>query len=323
MTAKVPLYPFLLNPTLHVTVWGGRKLQSVYQKNLPTDEPYGESWELYDTSTVANGPLAGQTLGEVLAEYGPDLIGPKNDPAEGFPLLAKLIEAQQWLSIQVHPNDAQAQRLDGKPRGKTEAWYILATEPGAQLAIAIQPGTTRDQMAQAIRNNTLEDLVVYADVVPGDVLFIPAGTVHAIGPGVMLYEIQQACELTYRLYDWGRMGLDGKPRPLHIEKGVEVSHLDSVPEIKHTGSDTSAVVCLVSCPFFETLLYRLDGETVSLDTQARTFHALTCIEGRAVVTAGDTAPVEIGLGQTVLIPASVGQYSLSGIARVLRAYQPE
>lgn len=320
---KTPLYPLLLKSTLHVKVWGGRQLESVLNKHLPSAEPYGESWELHDTSTVANGALAGHTLGDLLAAYGADLVGPDSDPAEGLPLLVKLIDAADWLSVQVHPDDAQAREYEGDPRGKSEAWYILAARPESKLVIGVEPGVTHEEMAEAIHTNTLEALLVYAPVAPGDALFIPAGTVHAIGAGVLLYEIQQSSDVTYRLYDWGRMGLDGKPRPLHIEKGVAVSRLDTLPQVKRTHGDAAATVSVVSSQHFTTLLHQLDGEIdLMLTTNGRRFHALTCIEGEAVIYARETQ-TRFVMGQTALIPASLGAYTLTGAARILRSAQPE
>jgi mannose-6-phosphate isomerase len=317
------LYPLLLQPALHTRVWGGRRLETLFHKSLPTAEPYGESWEMHDTSTIVNGPLAGRTIGDVLNQYGHALVGPDNDPANGFPLLAKFLDAAEWLSIQVHPDDEQARRLEDEPRGKTEAWYILSAEPGAKLVIGVQPGTSREDMAQAIRTNTLENLLVYADVTVGDVLCIPAGTIHALGPGLLIYEIQQSSDLTYRLYDWGRMGLDGEPRPLHIDKGVAVANVDSLPELKHTAGDSRPVVEIVRSLFFTTRLHQLNprnGPRITLDTENRCFHILTCIEGTAAVAAGDTR-LEMQPGHTVLIPANQGTYTLSGTARVLRSFQ--
>jgi mannose-6-phosphate isomerase len=308
------LYPLLLEPALHIKVWGGRRLETKLHKHLPTAEPYGESWELHDTSKVVNGALAGNTLGDLLARYGHDLIGAHNDPAEGFPLLAKLIDASEWLSVQVHPDDAQAARLEGEPRGKTEAWYILSAEPGAQLVVGVQPGTSRQGMMEAIRTNTLESLLVYAEVRAGDVLFIRAGTVHAIGGGILLYEIQQSSDTTYRLYDWGRMGLDGKPRELHIDKGVEVANTTAPARVEHPVQNP-----VTACEYFTTMLDTIGGD-MTLSTQGRVFHALTCIEGQARLSAGESQ-VKMHIGQSVLVPASVGDYRLSGQGRVLRSFQ--
>ncbi len=317
------LYPLLVEPSLHVKVWGGRRLETVMHKALPTSEPYGESWELHDTAMVANGPLAGQTISTVLKQYGAELVGLGNDPAQGFPLLAKILDAADWLSVQVHPDDEQARSLEGDPRGKTEAWYVLAADPEAQLVLAVQPGTTREVMAGAIRENALESMLVYANVVPGDVLFIPAGTVHALGPGLLIYEIQQSSDTTYRLYDWGRMDLNGQPRALHVDKGVEVSNVETLPEIRHTGDNRMPVVDVVSSPYFTTLLHQLNprnGQRITLDTGGRRFHILTCIEGTVTITAGDHS-LELEQGRTALIPAALGVYTLSGTGRVLRSYQ--
>ncbi len=313
------LYPLPLNPALHVKVWGGRRLESALGKRLPTPEPYGESWELHDTAAVAGGPLAGRALGVLLAEYGAALVGPGYDPAGGFPLLAKLIDASEWLSVQVHPDDAQARALEGQPRGKTEAWYILAAEPGARLVIGVQPGTSREQMAQAIRDGALERLLVYADVAAGDAVFIPAGTVHAIGGGILLYEIQQSSDTTYRLYDWGRLDLDGRPRTLHIEKGVQVANLDSLPQLVRTASAAGPVVEIARSAYFAARLYRLAAGSARLDTQGERFHALTCVSGAARL-AWTSGSIALEAGQTVLVPACIGPYRLDGRAQVLCAH---
>lgn len=313
------LYPMLLAPALHVKVWGGRRLETVMKKSLPTPEPYGESWELHDTSTVINGEYAGQMLGQILEKLGTDLIGTNNNPADGFPLLAKILDAEQWLSIQVHPNDAQAHELENDPRGKTEAWIILAAQPDAKLVIGVQPGTSQDAMAQAIRNNKMEDIAYYADVKVGDVLYVEANTIHALGPGILLYEIQQSSNTTYRLYDWGRMGLDGKPRELHIEKGVEVSNLDTLPEITHP--DTSnAINTLVAEQFFTTRLIHTQAEqSVEVKTNGF-FHALTCTEGELKVSSNDET-ISMTLGQSALIPASLANYTVTGSGKALVSSQ--
>lgn len=318
------LYPLLMIPALHTRVWGGRQLETVLGKTLPTAEPYGESWEMHDTATVANGPLAGRSVGSLLSEYGAALIGSGNDPAEGMPLLVKFLDAQDWLSVQVHPDDEQARALEGDPRGKTEAWYVAAAAPGARLVNAIQPGYSREDVASAIRENRLEDLLVYAEAQVGDVLLNHAGGIHALGPGLLIYEIQQSSDVTYRLYDWGRVGLDGKPRPLHIEKGLTVSRLGEIPALTPTAGSSLPVVDVVQCPYFQTRLHQLtprNGTRISLDTGGTHFHILTSIAGSVVIRAGAEA-VTLGAWQTALIPASVGIYALEGEARILRSNLP-
>ena len=312
------LYPLLLQGSLHTKVWGGRKLETLLGKTLPTDEPYGESWELHDTAVVTNGDLQGKTLGDLLETYGVLLVGTDNDPAEGFPLLGKFLDASDWLSIQVHPNDEQAAQLEGQPRGKTEAWIFLHAEPDAKLVIGVEPGTSREVMANAIRDGELEQHLVYAHSQAGDVLLLHANTVHALGPGLLIYEIQQSSDTTYRLYDWNRMGLDGKPRTLHIDKGVQVSNVAFLPDVTHPDGDNP--VTLVECPYFKTVKHILDGGTITLSTGGK-FHALTCISGAVTVQNGDTI-VLCEIGQTVLIPAALEIYSMTGIGTVLRSWQP-
>ncbi len=317
MSLEFNLYPLLLTPTVHLRVWGGRRLAEVLHKNLPTDAPYGESWELHDSAMISNGALSGRTLGDALVEYGTALIGTDNNPAEGFPLLAKFLDAQDWLSVQVHPDDAQAAKLEGEPRGKTEAWVILNATPEAELVIGLTPGTSRPAITQAIQANTLQDYLVRAQVNAGDVLFIPAGTVHAIGPGTLIYEIQQSSDTTYRLYDWGRMGLDGQPRPLHIEKGVQVSNVESVPRITSHGTQGDAL--LVDSDYFKTYRHQLTSAALTLQTDGR-FQSLTCIEGEIHVAGGGES-LTFHTGQTVLIPAMLETYTLHGAGVFLRSWQ--
>lgn len=313
--ASTALYPFKLEPSLHVKVWGGRKLSSELNKPLPTQEPYGEAWELHDTSIVANGALSGKTLQEILDSHSTDLIGANHNPDEGFPLLAKILDASDWLSIQVHPNDEQAKDLEGDPRGKTEAWVILAADENAQLMIGVKPGTSREVMAQAIRDNRLEDYAVFANVKVGDVLYIPANTVHALGPGLLIYEIQQSSDITYRLYDWGRVGLDGKPRELHIEKGVQVSNVESLPNITHPEGEL-----VVDGDYFQTHRHKLNDTKLILPTNGK-FHALTCIDGEITIASTGYDDVVLYKGQTGLIPACIAEFAIEGTGTVLRSFQ--
>ena len=309
------LYPLKLRPALHVKVWGGRRLADLMRKRLPTAEPYGESWELHDRAVIANGPLRGTSLGDLAVEFGDDLLGAGNDPAAGFPLLAKLIDASDWLSIQVHPNDKQAKALEREPRGKTEAWVILHAAPGAQLVIGLQPGTTREQMAEAIRRDQLETLLAYADVAAGDVLTISANTIHALGPGILIYEIQQSSDVTYRLYDWGRLGLDGQPRELHIDKGVRVANLESLPSVRQPTSDL-----LVDSEYFRTWRHELAGNAISIETEGR-FQSLTCIAGSLQAATDGHDAISLNTGETGLIPACLYGFVLRGKGSILRSCQ--
>ena len=305
----VPLYPYLMQSQLHVKVWGGRRLAEVMGRELPDEQNYGESWELHDSCVIDNGILKGTTLGEIVQRYDSDIIGQGYNPAEGMPLLVKLLDAEQWLSVQVHPDDEQARELEHEPRGKSEAWVVLEAAPDAQLVIGVTPGTTREQMAEAIRDARLEDYLVYERVQSGDVLYIPANTIHAIGPGLLIYEIQQSSDTTYRLYDWGRVGLDGKPRELHIDKGTEVADLDELTVVTHPQGQH-----LLGNEYFDT--HRLVVESVHRMRTQSVFHAITCLRGYVVVTA-NRASCTLATGRTALIPAGVDTYALDGEGVVL------
>lgn len=309
--------PLLLSPALHTRVWGGRKLETALHKALPSNEPYGEAWEMHDTATVANGQFAGRTLGDLLKQFGAALIGDASDPAQGFPLLLKFLDANQWLSVQVHPDDAMAAELEGEPRGKTEAWVVLAADPDAKLALGVAEGITKDDLSGAITHGTVDSALRYVEAAAGDAVYLTAGTVHALGPGVLIYEIQQSSDQTYRLYDWGRAGLDGKPRALHIEKGLKAAKLELRPRVTQLPEGSGEVF---SGPYFETYLHRLQGGSVALDTGGRRFHVLTVIYGAVTISAGGV-PVEAGIGQSVLIPASAGGYEISGVGDLLRSLQ--
>ncbi len=311
----VSLYPLKLQPTLHVKVWGGQKLAERLNKSLPTQEPYGESWELHGSASVLNGSLRGRNLAELTREFGEDLVGKGNDPDHGFPLLAKFIDANDWLSIQTHPNDVQARALENEPRGKTEAWVVLQADEGAQLVIGMQPGTSREQMSEAIGQNRLENLLVYAEVKAGDVLYIPANTVHALGPGILIYEIQQSSDITYRLYDWGRLGLDGQPRELHIEKGIQVCNLHALPQVEQPVGDL-----LIDGEYFRTWRHEHEKDQLTIASEGR-FQALTCIAGNLLAEAAGHPPIELAVGETGLIPACLNAFSLAGSGVVIRSCQ--
>jgi len=314
------LYPLKLQPSLRAKVWGGRMLAAQLQKKLPDAKPYGESWEVHDSACVLNGALRGLRLGELMQRFGQDLVGAGNEPADGFPLLAKFIQAESWLSLQVHPDNAQALRLEGEPRGKTEAWVILRAAPGARLICGLQVGTRRTQLAEAIRSKQLEPLLARRAVRAGDVLSIPANTVHALGPGLLIYEIQQASDITYRLYDWGRLGMDGKPRSLQIEKGLRVANVAARPQVLHPPESDDAQL-LVASPYFETWRHRLQGAPQALDSRRR-FHALTCIAGAVQLAADGYETLTLATGETGLLPACIERFSISGRGTVLRSCQP-
>jgi len=323
MTPVPALYPLLLAPALKVKVWGGRKLAAHLNKALPTADPYGEAWELHDTATITNGALAGHTVAAAVRLWGTALIGDGFDPAAGMPLLVKYLDATDWLSVQVHPDDVQAAALEGEPRGKTEAWYILAADAGARLVCGVTPHVSADDLRAAIAAGQLADHLVYAEVQPGDVLLNLAGAIHALGPGILIYEIQQSSDTTYRLYDWDRPDLNGQPRPLHIDKSLTVMNTARPPLLTHTGGDPSPAVELVECPYFRTTLHQLvPGKHAVLLPTGGAFQTLSCIAGDAVITAGGET-LRLALGETALIPAGLASCTLAAgqlPARVLRSW---
>ena len=221
-----------LKPYLRETVWGGRSLGTYYNKALPPDVPIGESWEVSAykgmESIVADGPLAGQNLADLVAIYGADLLGQRVIQRYGteFPLLIKLLDARDDLSIQVHPDDTYTRAENLGTYGKTEAWYILKSDQG-RVACGLKHGVDKHSLELSIRENRLQDTVQFFDVQEGDVIFVPPGTVHALCQNVMIYEVQQSSDLTFRIYDYNRPGTDGKPRELHIDRALDVIAFDA------------------------------------------------------------------------------------------------
>lgn len=218
---SVRLYPFVLEPRLTAAIWGGDALVTRYGKHGDRAQTLGESWECWDENRVANGALVGKTLAELRAELRDALTGPI-DPARTFPVLTKIIDARAALSVQVHPDDAYAQRVERQPNGKTECWYILDCEPGAELILGWARDTSRQEYERRVADGTLGEILRRVPVHPGDAFYLPAGTLHAIGAGIRLFETQQASDLTYRIFDWNRVGPDGKPRELHVQKAGDV-----------------------------------------------------------------------------------------------------
>ncbi|NTX98859.1 type I phosphomannose isomerase catalytic subunit [Deinococcus sp. JMULE3] len=296
----------LLTPRFHARVWGGDRLAPPIGGT-----PVGEAWIADGHSVVAAGPLAGQTVDELMRAHPRDLLGPDLDPRAGFPLLIKLLDCRDWLSVQVHPNDAQAQVMVGPgERGKTEAWHFLNVEPGAELLAGVTPGTTPDALADAIRHGGILDVSERAAPEVGDTLFIPAGTLHALGPGLLLYEVQQASDTTYRVFDWDRPASAG--RALHLEESVAVTRADLRGDWK-AAAETGGVGELVRCPEF-TLVGARGGDAVPLTS----FGLVTVVEGTLTLAAAGER-LEVPAFGTVLVPAHAGQVTLSGDGRALIA----
>jgi mannose-6-phosphate isomerase len=300
-------------------VWGGQRLR-------PSDPPTGEAWIAFGASVVATGPLAGRRLADLAAEHGAALLGAAVHGRYGgrFPLLAKILDCADWLSVQVHPNDEQAKRMVGPGEfGKTEAWFFIETAPDARILLGVRPGTTAAELAAAIRDRRVVDVAATLPVHAGEAALIPAGTLHALGPGLLLYEIQQESDTTYRAYDWGRPQSTG--RKLHVEESVEVTTTDvpcqpTAPAI----AGATGIADAVDCAYFDLDLARVGATPLPLDTGGLSFHILTAIEGVARIEVGDEI-ARLERFETVLVAGSTGCYRISapdGSATLLRASVP-
>lgn len=316
--------PIQLRASLHETIWGGENLRALAGKDIPHGQRIGESWETALEAIATNPPYAGQTLGALTKRYGADLIGSCAEAVFGgrFPLLTKFIDAQAQLSVQVHPNDEYAAAHENGKLGKTEVWYILHAEPGAQVVYGLRHAATREEVRQAIAANTLEDMLYTVAVRPGDVVFVPAGTVHAIGAGVALYELQEYSDITYRLYDYGRLQADGRPRELHIEQGLTVMRYAPQTLERVTPLTLGARRLLVGCRYFMLEELRLTGDLAGV-ARPGSCQIVTVLEGRCGIHAGGGS-VELARGETAVLPATMGAHMLVGFgARLLRAWVPE
>jgi mannose-6-phosphate isomerase len=326
------LYPVRLQASLHETIWGGRRLERDHWKQLPhEDVVIGEAWETEVSTIVQNGPYANKTLGAVVEAWGSAFLGEQAIAVFGqrFPLLAKFIDANAQLSVQVHPNDEYAARHEGGKLGKTEFWYILAAEPGATIVHGFKAATTCQEVAQAIQEVTLDHLMHEEVVQAGDIVFVPTGTVHAIGKGVLLYELQEYSDVTYRMYDYGRLTASGKPRELHIERSLDASHYDVSRQIKMrpvalVEGTAYEERCLVACKYFLTReLHLKAGGTIHDQTESSCV-ILSSLGAEIQVHYGPNQEYSeaLGRGQTMVLPAALGKYRIEGNGVLLRSYVP-
>ena len=327
---SVPLFPFSVSPRIVDVVWGGHRLGTLLGRALPIDRPIGETWEVHDDDLIEDGPFVGQSLATLARAMPKELLGTRStdrDPrGPAFPLLLKFIDAAGTLSVQVHPDDAYARQNEAGQLGKTESWYILEADPGAKLYFGLRDGVDRHGLASAINQNRLEPHLTALAVQPGDVMYVPAGTVHAIGAGVTLLELQQSSTITYRLYDWGRLGTDGKPRTLHIAQSLDVIRF-SQPRMHATQplrvSDSNGErVLLTAGPYF--LLEELVGSSGG-DPSRETFHLLTNLGDETIVTGDTFGRRSIRRCQTVIIPANAGRYDVTPArgGKLLRSSVPD
>ena len=308
---SVRLYPYVLEPTLAPAIWGGDALAKRFGKPGDPAQRLGESWECWDENRVANGALAGKRLAELRAELRDALTGPI-DPAHTFPVLTKIIDAREALSVQVHPDDAYAQRVEGQPNGKTEAWYILDCRPGAELVLGWSRDTSREEYEQRVADGTLGEILRRVPVRPGDAFYLPAGTLHAIGAGIQLFETQQASDLTYRIFDWNRVGADGAPRELHVAKAGDVLDFratfpGAVPPLAYTADGLERTLLIADPRFLvERVTVRRADAYVETDGRPLT---LTATGAHVRVDTEDASAV-LEPWQTVVTPAAAPRIAL-------------
>lgn len=308
------IHPLKFRPILKERLWGGTKLKEVFGKPIESDIT-GESWELStvkgDISVVANGSLEGKSLQDLIDSNAEELLGKSVVERFGkeFPILIKFIDAKQDLSIQLHPNDALAkERHDSF--GKTEMWYIMDADPKAELIVGFNKDVTKEEYAESVANDTLLDLLNYEQVKEGDTFFINTGKIHAIGAGVMLAEIQQTSDVTYRVFDFNRKDKDGNLRELHTDLALDAVDYEKKDDFKVSyGQDKNEVNTMVDCPYFKTNFIELT-ENLDLDTVQRdSFTIFMCVGGEATIKTAE-GEVSIKSGETVLLPASTQKISL-------------
>ncbi|MCD6048683.1 MAG: mannose-6-phosphate isomerase type [Verrucomicrobia bacterium] len=310
----MPLYPLTFQPIFKERVWGGRRLADLYQKNLPPAVPIGESWEITDrpegVSVISNGPFAGQDLRWLMEHHQAELLGPVQPQGGRFPLLVKLLDAQDDLSLQVHPPAHKAVELGGEP--KTEMWYITHATPTAQIYVGLKKGVTREEFERKVKDGSVAECFHRHTVKAGDSMFLPSGRVHALGAGSVLFEIQQNSDTTYRVFDWNRVGLDGKPRDLHLAQALasidfndfEPALLSSTTAASGAQSRRSLVnhelfsVDLLTLPPKSSLPLKHSGPLVIAATR----------NSVSLLSSGD--PVHLQAGQFAVLPASVTDATL-------------
>ena len=308
------MYPLRFKPYLCSKVWGGEKI-APFKGIYTTRNRIGESWEISavegHVSVVENGPLAGKSLTDLIKEYGAGLVGKKVFDKSGteFPLLIKFIDAKDDLSVQVHPTDEQAALIGPGLKGKTEMWYVVGADKGARLLSGLTQEITPDEYEEKVKDNTITDVLARYDVHQGDVFFLPAGRIHAIGAGTFVAEIQQTSDITYRIYDYGRLGLDGRPRELHIEKAKEAIDYSVYPDYRTDYSPLkNGETPLVKCKYFTTNLFDIDKPVSKNLSALDSFVVVICVSGKGELVDnegnGSVHRMEIHQGETLLIPAS-------------------
>ena len=324
------LYPLKFEPILKDLIWGGNKLRTLLNKEEASDK-CGESWEISDvegnSSVVVNGFLAGNTLNELVEIYMGDLMGDAvyEKFNNEFPLLIKFIDANDKLSIQVHPDDEMAAEEHGG-KGKTEMWYVMDAAPDSEIIVGFNKKTDKETYVKLLNENKLIEILNFEKVKPGDVFFLPAGRIHAIGSGLLVAEIQQTSNFTYRIFDWNRTDAQGNPRELHTELALKAMdftyHKNSKTEYVEKKNDA---VNLVDCPYFTTNLISFEKSIVRDYFNFDSFIIYICLEGSIKVNAETCEPIELKKGESILIPAVFKNIELvpNSFSKIMEVYISE
>jgi mannose-6-phosphate isomerase len=321
------LYPLLMQPGFDPRPWGTQDLSPIYP-NHRFEQKIGEAWLSGDDCKVANGPLAGKTLAHLSEQHQRELVGEAARDPRRFPLLLKFLFPHEKLSVQVHPDDAQALRV-GEPWGKTECWYVAQAKPGAKIALGLKPGVTAAHLEESIRQNRAEEVLNWINVYAGDMIYVAGGTVHTLGPGSIIVETQQQSDMTYRLYDYGR------PRELHLKDGIAAVKekvasgkvLRPAPQEIGSAPGKKRFSPLVGAPYFAVEMFEIkepQSLTTRVESEKTSVQILVALEGCGVIESKGGQAVTIARGDAVVIPASAGEFNVrpQWALEFLRAYVP-
>ena len=321
------MYPLKFEPIYKNKIWGGRNLKRIFNKNIH-EESVGESWEIAShengESIIKNGTYKGMTIQELVTEQGQKVLGEKavDKYYKKFPLLIKLIDAQDNLSVQVHPDDQYASRFEDGESGKTELWYILNAEPGAKIIYGLQENINKEQFKEAIKNSSINKLLNEVEVKTGDFFYIPAGTVHAIGKGIMIAEIQQNSDTTYRVYDWDRVDDKGNSRDLHINKALDVIDFNRNNPIKAekiiVKNTNYKLTELINTEYFNIRTVEI-YKRYKADTKNKRFYIYMNLGSEVTINYND-GKMKVRKGETILIPAALGEYEIVGQTKLLKSF---
>lgn len=317
------LYPLVFEPILKDRIWGGTKLRTDLGKhNLPS-ETTGESWELSavpgDVSIVRDGKYAGRSLGELIAEHPDELLGNRihNRFGQQFPLLFKFLDARDDLSIQVHPNDELAKKRHNS-FGKTEMWYVMQADEGARIIVGFKHKSSPEEYLKHLEDKNLIEILNEVPVKKGDVFFLETGTIHAIGAGIVIAEIQQTSDITYRIYDWDRVDANGQSRELHVEQALDAMNYNTTDTQKQYAQVQNTANVMVDCPYFTTSYFPLTGEA-KVEKDGSCFSVYICTEGSYTFTVGGEI-FNFKKGDTILVPAALKSFTISGDATLLEIH---